>query len=300
MNKTTKVSLILFLLINSLAAQNYSTNGEIYFEIGGQELTIPSRHVKFAKKIMRYETKNTKSFNYKIKRKKIQGKSISYPLSELMDHIEMSSGDIVVLRFKKNQIKDVNGADIYFFADKLKGQAEISISKDNETWTPVGNITESKRYINLSGKIEYGAKYRFLKIRNTSNDGSMIKLRQVAIIKPTNGDLGMKAKIIDGEVYTKSDKINLQINDFRQFDGDLISVKVNGKVLSKKKLLTKWNRFVEIPLRNGENTIIVKALTEGMLKPNTIDLKIVDGIIINIGSYKIRKNRTKTIRVFRD
>ena len=98
----------------------------------------------------------------------------------------------------------------------------------------------------------------------------------------------------------KSDKIYLQIKDFRLFDGDLISIKVNGRVISKTKLLTKWNRFVMIPLKKGENKIVVKAKTEGWVKPNTMDLKIVDGIKINIGSYRLKKKRSKTIKIIRE
>ncbi len=300
MSRISTTILSLFFLINHLASQNYSNNRSINFDIGNQEVTIPSKHVKFAKKIVSYETKNAKSFNYKIRRKKIQGKSITYPLSELIDHIELHHGEIVVFKFKKNQIKDVNGADIYVFADNLRGQANISLSKDNTSWKEVGKIDPSKQYINLSGKVKEGSKYQFIKIENTSTDRTSIKLKQVAVIKSNSGKLGLTSKIINGEIHTKSDKIKLQIYDFRQFDGDLVSVKVNGRTVSKSKLLTKWNRFIEIPLRKGENSIVVKAKTEGMLKPNTVDLKIVDGIIINIGSYKIRKKRVKTIKVFRD
>lgn len=299
MKKLTQLILLYLFLLNSTAAQDYKVDGKIHFVLEDRAMLLPSKDVKFAKKIVDYKLRNKTNYEYKIKRKRIVGKSEETKRKDKKNHLVLATDNYVVFKFGKNAIRDVNGADIYVFTEDKISDLQVSISKDNKEWVDVGKVTQSKKYINLSGRIPYGKKYSYLRIKSMGGEDTNTKVRQVAAIKSHRGELGIKTKIIDGIVYTKSDQVSLQIYDFRQFDGDQISVKVNGKVISKRKLLTKWNRFVPIHLKEGENEIVVRAKTEGYLKPNTIDLKIVDGIKINIGSYRIRKNRTKTITIIK-
>jgi len=89
------------------------------------------------------------------------------------------------------------------------------------------------------------------------------------------------------------------LKDFRRFDWDIISVKINGVVTSKRKLLTKQNRFIELDLKKGKNKIVITAKNEGLRFPNTVDIKVVDGVVINIGTYRINKKKSRSLEIIR-
>ncbi len=296
--------LILGLILGVQVMSGQQIAKAVYFNIGDQELAIPARKVLFAKKLIAYNVDAFDSVSYQIKKKIVEGQITTDSCTYSPNYILLKNRDYAIFRFRRNSIKDVNGADIYIFAEEWLGSATVSLSENAQTWINVGRVNENNRFLNLSGKIPFGNRFTFLKIElkneNLSPDSSRLQLHQIAVVKSNEGHLGIHTKIVNSTIHTQSDKVKLQIKDYHQFDGDVITVKVNGQIISKRKLLTKWSRFVELPLRPGENKIIVKAKTEGWIKPNTIDIKIVDGIVINFGTYRIRKNRTKTVTIIRD
>ena len=206
MNKILKVALCVLILHNNIQSQNYSFDENIHFQIENQEILLSSKQVKFAKKLESYNIINTDEYSYKIKAKKIEGSPIIDTTRQVKNHILLESKDIVIFKFKKNAIKDVNGADIYIFAENFLGEMNISVSKKGEKWKDVGNVTASKRYINLSEKIPFREKYSYIKIKNISKEQSKIELNQVAVIKSNDGELGLKAKIVGGKIYTILDE----------------------------------------------------------------------------------------------
>lgn len=296
LNRFTSLAGIL-LFANCLNAQNYKVNGEVYFTIADQEVILPTKSVRFAKAITECELNAVKNYSYQIKKKEVLGKVGE---NEIKNYIGLGYGDFVVFKLGKNKIKDQNGADVYVFTDESLGKLEVAVSKDNKSWLPVGIITLENRHINLAGKIPFQTEFCYIKLKSISGNGQLTNVSQVAVIKKDNGELGIRTRIIDRVVYTQSANVSLLIRDFRQFDFDQISVRLNGRMIAKEKIITKWNRFVTIPLKVGENKLVVRSISEGWIKPTTIDLKIVDGIKINLGTYRMRRGKTKTISIVRE
>jgi len=256
--KIFRLILLYFLTPVSMLSQTYSPENNIQFYINNQEVLLPSKKVNFAKKITSFQIEENQEYRYKIAKKRIYRYLKSGNKESAKEYIEIAGKDQVIFKFKRNSIKDVNGVDLYVFSDSIKNPLNLFVSKDSKNWIKVGTVTESKRYINLSGKTPYREKYSYLKLVSVDSNSSKLKIKQVASLKSNGDELGIRAKIIDGTVYTNSQKVNLQIKDYKQFDGDLISVKINGKQVTKTKLLTKWNRFIELPLKKGENKYVIE------------------------------------------
>jgi len=119
----------------------------------------------------------------------------------------------------------------------------------------------------------------------------------VATIKSKQGNLGKEIRIKGQKILSHSKSVYLKINDYRVFDGDMVSIKVNEEEVIKRKVLTKRSKFIKIPLRTGINKIVIQAKNEGLKRPNTVDILIVDGIQFNIGKLRLKKGQKKSIEV---
>lgn len=80
-----------------------------------------------------------------------------------------------------------------------------------------------------------------------------------------------------GSFETKSEYLILYAFDFGKFDGDKVSVVVNGKSIYNNILLTKNTRSkYTIPLKIGFNVVEILAINEGKYRPNTGAFTLVD------------------------
>jgi len=80
-----------------------------------------------------------------------------------------------------------------------------------------------------------------------------------------------------GSFETKSEDLILYAFDFGEFDGDKVSVVVNGKSIYNNILLTKNTRSkYTIPLKIGFNVVEILAINEGKYRPNTGAFTLVD------------------------
>lgn len=72
-----------------------------------------------------------------------------------------------------------------------------------------------------------------------------------------------------GSFHTTSKFVYISSYDFGRFDGDKVSIAVNGERIHNNYLLTPQIKTIKIPLKIGINKIEVTALNEGKLSPNT-------------------------------
>lgn len=72
-----------------------------------------------------------------------------------------------------------------------------------------------------------------------------------------------------GSFHTDSEFVYISSYDFGRFDGDKVSISVNGKRIHNNYLLTPKIKTIKIPLEIGINKVEVTALNEGQLSPNT-------------------------------
>lgn len=203
-------------------------------------------------------------------------------------HVQKSE---VTYEFQANSIKDNEGVDLLFFFEKSIPNTEVFVSKNRSDWISCGWINNQKPFIDLVDINQ--EKFTFLKFRIDT----ITILNKIALNYSKLGKLGIENKINGNTIYTKSEYIYLQLYDYRLFDLDRVRTSLNDKIIAKNRLLTKWNKFIKIKLKEGENILSIRALNEGFYKPNTINIKLVDGIKINIGDIRLKKNTNKSVRI---
>ena len=79
-----------------------------------------------------------------------------------------------------------------------------------------------------------------------------------------------------GVFKTNSKKLIVSSFDFGTFDGDIISISINGKKIINRFTLTNQNKDFTIPLNEGFNRLEIIAEEEGKLRPNTGAFKVID------------------------
>ena len=93
-----------------------------------------------------------------------------------------------------------------------------------------------------------------------------------------------KLKDFEGRTTEKSKSlvlhrknVTLFIRDNADFDGDSLSVTFNGSLILEDYLLTKKQKKIKLALDNGSNTLMVYALNEGSISPNTAECILRSG-----------------------
>jgi len=77
-----------------------------------------------------------------------------------------------------------------------------------------------------------------------------------------------------GDVSVSQRNITISIRDSAEIDGDRITIKVNGVVVLENYTITGSYKNVNVLLNPGENVVTVKALNEGSMSPNTVEVKV--------------------------
>lgn len=75
----------------------------------------------------------------------------------------------------------------------------------------------------------------------------------------------------------KNEKLILEVWDNSNIDGDTISVYFNGEPIFLSHGLTAQKERIELTLKPGENTLLVEALNEGSISPNTAAFMLRNG-----------------------
>jgi OmpA-OmpF porin, OOP family len=79
--------------------------------------------------------------------------------------VGLGCGGELVVRFTDNALTDVEGPDIYVFETaKDVEQADISVSKNGETWTEIGRIAGDTTALDMKDKVKASDTFRYLKI----------------------------------------------------------------------------------------------------------------------------------------
>lgn len=85
--------------------------------------------------------------------------------------VSLGCGGTLVLAFDNPKIADGPGADIYIFETGRDIEAtEIAISNDTKTWIPLGILPARRPQVDLDGKVNPGAQFEYLRLKDISND----------------------------------------------------------------------------------------------------------------------------------
>lgn len=83
---------------------------------------------------------------------------------------------------------------------------------------------------------------------------------------------------IQETLEVEAQEVTIEIWDDRQFDGDTISVSLNGEWITQRTELKRFKRTFRAQLRPGENLLVLTAHNLGRIPPNTAALRVYDGV----------------------
>lgn len=95
--------------------------------------------------------------------------------------------------------------------------------------------------------------------------------------KESKADVVKRAVIIKDQVKAKTDYVTIKLWDKGKFDGDTITLRLNGKIALYKFEVTKTPHEIIIPLTEKENIIELYAENVGTIPPNTAAIAIMSG-----------------------
>lgn len=113
------------------------------------------------------------------------------------------------------------------------------------------------------------------------------KLKMIKIMDSLQMNILKKNETLS--YFTKSNKLRFIIYDGGKDDGDKINIIVNGKTLLKSYEADSSEKHLDIELVNYKTSVVIEAVNEGTIMPNTVVVKIDDGnnIIKALSNLKI-------------
>ena len=93
----------------------------------------------------------------------------------------------------------------------------------------------------------------------------------------TTVEAKLKADRQQVKLDLKREKLIVEVWDNSSIDGDSISVYFNGEPILLSHGLTAQKERIELTLKPGENTLLVEALNEGSISPNTAAFMLRNG-----------------------
>ena len=105
-----------------------------------------------------------------------------------------------------------------------------------------------------------------------------------------------------GNISTSSKTVVIKCRDHEYVDGDRIRLSVNDAVIHPN--LTLYGEFytIDIDLKDGYNEIHFLALNEGLSRPNTAQLKVIDenGNVIASNRWLITTGYKASLVIYKD
>lgn len=183
------------------------------------------------------------------------------------------NGTLLTLNFKQ----DDNLIAIYF-------------SKNGKKWEEFSTVVlgQEERLV-----LDKTAAFRYLKItsKRPSRYPSALTITRIFITENKEGK--QRTPLTSPEIACRSGELILKVKDGKYFDGDRLSISLNGKLIAKRKLLWPWKKSFHLSLEEGENELAFKADTEGLIDNNTVKVILRDRRKVHYGKIILLKNRVK-------
>jgi len=185
-------------------------------------------------------------------------------------------------------------AFLFFILFSFKGFSQFELSKKTITIAPVSNpkgadsptSSKSISYPSIFDKKDkLGENVSLLK-KKPEEEKSIFEKEQFASPAKEYTDK-MNKQITDGKIYDyyKKDYLlatykcsttiaKFALKDFGEPDGDVVRIWLNDEIVINAITLENGYREIQLNLRNGQNLLVIEALNEGMVSPNTAQFSI--------------------------
>ena len=185
-------------------------------------------------------------------------------------------------------------AFLFFILVSFKGFSQFELPKKTITIAPVSNpkgadsptSSKSISYPSIFDKKDkLGENVSLLK-KKPEEEKSIFEKEQFASPAKEYTDK-MNKQITDGKIYDyyKKDYLlatykcsttiaKFALKDFGEPDGDVVRIWLNDEIVINAITLENGYREIQLNLRNGQNLLVIEALNEGMVSPNTAQFSI--------------------------
>ncbi|WP_396139428.1 hypothetical protein [Flavobacterium sp.] len=185
-------------------------------------------------------------------------------------------------------------AFLFFILFSFKGFSQFELPKKTFTIAPVSNpkgadsptSSKSISYPSIFDKKDkLGESVSLLK-KKPEEEKSIFEKEQFASPAKEYTDK-MNKQVTDGKIYDyyKKDYLlatykcsttiaKFALKDFGEPDGDVVRIWLNDEIVINAITLENGYREIQLNLRNGQNLLVIEALNEGMVSPNTAQFSI--------------------------
>ena len=185
-------------------------------------------------------------------------------------------------------------AFLFLILFSFKGFSQFELPKKTITIAPISNPkgkvspTSSKAitYPSIFDKKDKLLSSVSLLNKKPEEEKSIFEKEQFA--SPAKGYTDkMNKQITDGKIYDyyKKDYLlatykcstaiaKFALKDFGDPDGDVVRIWLNGDIVTDAITLESGYREIKLELRNGQNLLVIEALNEGTVSPNTAQFSI--------------------------
>lgn len=185
-------------------------------------------------------------------------------------------------------------AFLFLILFSFKGFSQFELPKKTITIAPISNPkgavspTSSKAITYPSifdKKDKLGESVSLLK-KTPEEEKSIFEKEQFASPAKEYTDK-MNKQVTDGKIYEyyKKDYLlatykcstaiaKFALKDYGDPDGDVVRIFLNDEVIFDAITLESGYREIQLNLRNGQNLLVIEALNEGMVSPNTAQFSI--------------------------
>ena len=183
---------------------------------------------------------------------------------------------------------------LFFILFSFKGFSQFELPKKTITIAPVSNpkgadsptSSKSISYPSIfDKKNKLGESVSLLK-KKPEEEKSIFEKEQFASPAKEYTDK-MNKQVTDGKIYDyyKKDYLlatykcsttiaKFALKDFGEPDGDVVRIWLNDEIVINAITLENGYREIQLNLRNGQNLLVIEALNEGMVSPNTAQFSI--------------------------
>ena len=173
----------------------------------GGEITLPRGDLAFADEVVSFKPGTGIDKGDAIAQKAIGAPDFKSGVADAA--VPLGCGGELVVRFTDNALTDVEGPDIYIFETaKDVEQADISVSKNGDTWTEIGRIAGDTTALDMKGKVKSSDTFRYLRIKD--NKDACTKARAGADIDAIAAIGSAKRTVFDNAVLFDIGKSRLK------------------------------------------------------------------------------------------